>query len=95
MQAQPIAGALQSPVRGLGVCDALELSLLLVQVPWLIDELEELQRPLEEELDRAPRAGGVGWDEAQAERVVEEELRAVRAISEASNIACYVKPGVS
>ncbi len=59
-----------STVTGLGVCDALRVRLEPVQVAWLIDELEELRTPLEEQLQRTPDG-----DERDA---VERELAALR-----------------
>jgi hypothetical protein len=40
-------------VSGLGVCDALRLELVPVQLPWLADELDEMRGPLEEALLRS------------------------------------------
>ena len=59
-----------STVSGLGVCDALRVRLEPVQVAWLIDELEELRTPLEEQLQRTPDG-----DERDA---VARELAALR-----------------
>ena len=77
MQRKPIAvGELPAGhVRGLGVCDALELELLPIQVPWLIDELDELRGPLEEQLQRERSA-----EPPDAGRVegIEYELRLLR-----------------
>jgi hypothetical protein len=81
MQRKPI-GVGDPPagsVRGLGVCDALELELLPVQVPWLIDQLEELRGPLEEQLQRE-----VATEPADEGRVeaIEYGLRLLRLIRE-------------
>ena len=56
MRFQPTAGGVASSgtVCGLGVTDALELELDAVQIPWLIDELEEVRSAFEEELQHAP-----------------------------------------
>jgi hypothetical protein len=54
MQREPIA--INAPpsghVSGLGVCDALRLELEPAQVPWLVDELDVMRGPLEEQLMR-------------------------------------------
>jgi hypothetical protein len=54
MQREPIA--INPPpsgrVSGLGVCDALRLELVPAQVPWLVDELDVMRGPLEEQLLR-------------------------------------------
>jgi hypothetical protein len=55
MQSQPTAGGEVSSgtVRGLGVTDALLLELEAVQLPWLIDEVDELCSVYEDELRHA------------------------------------------
>jgi hypothetical protein len=54
MQREPIA--INAPpsgrVSGLGVCDALRLELEPAQVPWLVDELDVMRGPLEEQFLR-------------------------------------------
>lgn len=60
-------------VSGLGVCDALRLELAPVQLPWLVDELDEMRGPLEEALLRA-RADEAADDVAAHEY----ELRLLR-----------------
>ena len=54
MHGEPTAiDALARPrVYGLGVCDVLRVELDPVQLPWLIDEIEEMRGPLEEQLQR-------------------------------------------
>lgn len=59
-----------STVTGLGVCDALRVRLEPMQVAWLIDELEELRTPLEEQLQATP--------DGEARDAVERELAALR-----------------
>ena len=90
MQSEPIA--ITAPpsgrVRGLGVCDALRLELDAVQVPWLIDELEETRGPLEEELQH------VGEDEnGQRERCL-YELRLLRLMRAQLPAADHTGPAV-
>ena len=53
MHDQRIAGRERASVSGLGVCDVWRLELTAEQWPWLMDELEEIRGPLEEELRRA------------------------------------------
>jgi hypothetical protein len=84
MQSQPTAGDLGSScsVRGLGVTDALQLGLDGIQVPWLIDELDELRGVYEDELHHA--AGrhpdpGTGGDEEVLERT-HDQLRTLRML---------------
>jgi hypothetical protein len=76
MQTEPIAGGAvpSGTVHGLGVCDALRIELLPVQLPWLIDELEEMRGPLEEALGCASPG-----DEAAALRYELRLLRRLRA----------------
>jgi hypothetical protein len=80
MQAEAIAGGATSSgtVRGLGVCDALSVELQPCQLPWLIDELEEMRGPLEDELQRL-RCGCDGGDREELERS-EYELRLLRMV---------------
>ena len=77
MQGKPIAvgDPPRGRVRGLGVSDALELELLPIQVPWLIDELEELRGPLEEHLQRERAAE---LPDAALIEAIEYELRLLR-----------------
>lgn len=85
MQSEPIAVGLPPPgsVSGLGVCDALRVELLPRQVPWLIDELEEMRGPLEEALYRArvdaPAGCGRAADDLAAREYELRLLRMVRA----------------
>ncbi len=64
----------------MGVCDVWRLELSAEQWPWLLDELDEVRGPLEEELQRARAQhavddGAATVDEAAA---LEYELRLVR-----------------
>src|SRR3954470_14727800 len=82
MRFQPIAGGAipSGSVAGLGVSDALRLDLAPVQVPWLIDQLDEVRGPLEEELQLArARCTDEACDVA-AERLeaAEHELQLLR-----------------
>jgi hypothetical protein len=45
-----------SRATGLGICDALRLTLEQAQVPWLLDEVDETRRALEQ---RAPAQASV------------------------------------
>jgi hypothetical protein len=67
-------------VGGLGVCDALRVELDAVQLPWLIDVLEEMRGPLEEQLQRARADHERDNDEDTARELNEREyeLRLVR-----------------
>jgi len=87
MQDQGIAGPAPTSVRartvsGLGVCDAWRLELSAEQWPWLVDELEELRGPLEEELQRAWAKQAVDDSAALADEVSarEYELQVVRML---------------
>jgi hypothetical protein len=51
--AQPPAPPPARSVSGLGVCDVWRLELSAAQWPWLLDEIEEMRRPLENALERA------------------------------------------
>jgi hypothetical protein len=53
MRDQRIAGRERASVSGLGVCDVWRLELSAEQWPWLVDALDEIRGPLEEELRRA------------------------------------------
>jgi hypothetical protein len=64
----------ESTVWGLGVCDALRVQLAPVQLSWLIDELEELRGPLEEQLQRVP--AGADREALMIELAVLRRLRA-------------------
>ena len=82
MQAQTTVGA-RTPlgtVHGLGVSDALRLALTPVQVPWLIDELEELRGPYEERLLRLRSEADASDDPGTADAVrgAEYDLRLLR-----------------
>ena len=63
MQGKPIAvgDPPTGNVRGLGVCDVLEVEIAPVQLPWLIDELDEMRGPLEEQLVRERADLGSLW----------------------------------
>ena len=82
MQFQPTAGgvAVSGTVRGLGVTDALELDLDAVQVPWLIDELDEVRIGFEEELQRATDAspGRPDAGESEALERARDQVRTLR-----------------
>jgi hypothetical protein len=82
MQAKSTADARASlgSVHGLGVCDALRLRLRPVQVPWLIDELEELRGPFEERLQRLRAEAASSGDARTREalRAAEYELQLLR-----------------
>jgi hypothetical protein len=67
-------------VSGLGVCDVWRLELSAEQWPWLVDELEELRGPLEEELQRswAKQAGDDSAALANEVSAREYELQLVR-----------------
>lgn len=62
-------------VHGLGVSDALRLKLQPVQIPWLVDELEEIRGPLEETL----RIASANSD-AEVVEEVEYRLRLLRKL---------------
>jgi hypothetical protein len=68
--AQPIAaGDLPGrTVRGLGVCDVLQVDLRPVQIPWLVDQIEEMRRDLEGRLD-LERSAVEAADATRSERV--------------------------
>ena len=80
-----------SSVRGLGVCDVLEIEIAPVQLPWLIDELDEIRGPLEEELVRERATWALsGGQDTEAVDAAEYELvllRAMRARLPATPIA--------
>ena len=57
-------------VCGLGVCDALRVELAPAQLFWLIDELEEMRTPLEEEWQRLG-AALVDTDDVETRRDLE------------------------
>jgi hypothetical protein len=81
MQSEPIAvGAAPSgSVSGLGVCDALRVELQPVQVPWLVDELEEMRGPLEETVRRIRADASAQCERAVADLATYEyELRLLR-----------------
>lgn len=82
MRDQGIAGHRSAPIPagsvvGLGICDVWRLELTAAQLPWLVDEIDELRRPLEEALDRVRSEYAVGPHDASAEEVSarEYELR--------------------
>lgn len=80
MRDQGIAGRECASVTGLGVCDVWRLELTAEQWPWLVDELEEVRGPLEEELRRLWALQAAG-DDPEVDREVsarEYELRLVR-----------------
>jgi hypothetical protein len=86
LQFQPTAGgsASSGTVRGLGVTDALELDLDAIQVPWLIDELDEVRIGFEQEVHAAVDASSDGPDAGASEaleraRDQERTLRIMRA----------------
>jgi hypothetical protein len=97
MQQQPIVVRDIPParIRGLGVCDAYVIELQDVQVPWLIDELEERRGPLEEAFHRV-RPRGIADEEDPA---VVHELRQLRGMrdqlpaSGAEAAVMFVCPG--
>src|SRR5688572_5440631 len=64
---------LTGTVRGVGLSDALILELEAVQVPWLVDELDEMRPPLEEEWQRATDAFAASTDERDREELEERE----------------------
>jgi hypothetical protein len=78
MQHKPIAvgDPPSGRARGLGVSDVLELELAPIQVPWLIDELDEVRGPLEEALQRVRATSPAHSDEAL--EAGEYELRLLR-----------------
>jgi hypothetical protein len=81
MQFQPTGGSVPfGSVCGLGVTDALRLDLAPVQLAWLIDELEEIRGPLEEELQRARARCADDPGELAADKLdaSEHELRLLR-----------------
>jgi hypothetical protein len=80
MQDQGIAGRERASVSGLGVCDVWRLELTAEQWPWLVDELEEVRGPLEEELRRlwAQQATDDNQEVAREVSAREYELRLVR-----------------
>ena len=82
MQVQPTVGGRASlgAVQGLGVSDALRLALSAVQVPWLVDELEELRGPYEERLLRLRSEADASDDPraSDAVRGAEYDLRLLR-----------------
>jgi len=59
-------------VTGLGVCDALRLELEPAQVPWLVDELDVMRGPLEEQLERTSA------DDHEQFEVLSHELHLLR-----------------
>jgi hypothetical protein len=87
MHAHRIAGLSGSPsdlgvvppwsdrVRGLGVCDALQLRLELAQAPWLLEELEEQRIAHEQGLAEAAAAAAVAIDGESRERAADDEAR--------------------
>lgn len=80
MRDQGIAGRERASVSGLGVCDVWRLELTAEQWPWLVDELEEVRGPLEEELRRLWALQAAGEDPGVGREVSarEYELRLVR-----------------
>jgi hypothetical protein len=82
MRFQPIAGGMvpSGSVCGLGVTDALRLELAPVQLRWLIDELEEVRGPLEEQLQRERARCADAPDELASEQLdaTEHELQLLR-----------------
>ncbi len=84
MRDQGIAGRARASVSGLGVCDVWRLELTAEQWPWLLDELEEVRGPLEEELRRAWVRHAVDEDPEIAREAYarEYELRLVRMMRE-------------
>jgi len=64
-------------VRGLGVCDVLEVEIEPVQLSWLIDELDETRGPLEEQLARERASGDTEAVDAAAYELF--LLRSMRA----------------
>jgi hypothetical protein len=81
MQRKPIAvgDPPSGRARGLGVSYVLELELAPIQLPWLIDELDELRGPLEEELQRERAAcEASGEDGTEQLDAKEYELRLLR-----------------
>jgi hypothetical protein len=84
MQSEPSAvnaSPARGTVSGLGVCDALRVELLSFQLPWLIDELEEMRGPLEEELQRARAAASSATGDADDDEGARQyELRLLRVM---------------
>jgi hypothetical protein len=77
MQGEPIAinASAAARVCGLGVCDALRMDLDPVQLPWLIEELEEMRGPLEEQLEHARAEHERRDDEESARDLAEREYQ--------------------
>ena len=84
MRFQPIVGAATPPstVSGLGVSDALRLELAPGQHRWLIDHLEEIRGPLEEEMQLARARADERGSAESAERLeaIEHELQLLRVL---------------
>jgi hypothetical protein len=85
MQRKPIAVSEPDAgsVRGLGVCDALEVPVEPRQLMWLIDQLEDMQRPLERIVEReceaSTRSAGEKNDSSQDPAYELALLQAMRA----------------
>jgi hypothetical protein len=75
-------------VRGLGVCDALQLQLEPEQLPWLLDELDELSVAHEQGLSEAAARRAITGDPQIRRDATEdvddrrEELALLRAVRE-------------
>jgi hypothetical protein len=81
--------ALAGGVRGLGLSDALRVELQPVQVPWLIDALDAMRRPVEEALRRAH---GDEREERAYELRLLRMMRAGPAAAEASAPVAFIGP---
>jgi hypothetical protein len=96
MQRKAIAGG-ELPLghaRSLGVSDALQLELAPVQLPWLIDELEEMRGPLEEEVQRAGAGCAASGPNETDRRDLEYELRLLRLMRARLPAASHQEPFV-
>jgi hypothetical protein len=96
MQSEPIAVGVppSGSVSGLGVCDALRVELQPVQVSWLVDELEEMRGPLEEEVQRAGAGCAASGPNETDRRDLEYELRLLRLMRARLPAASHQEPFV-
>jgi hypothetical protein len=87
--------ALSGGVRGLGVCDALRLELVPAQLPQLIEQVEALRAPLQEEIGRRAAAMGPGDARGAARlRAAQYELRLAELLRERLPPAGHSEPFV-
>ena len=95
-------------VRGLGVCDAVQLQLEPEQLPWLLDEFNELCLAHEQGLSEAAARRAMAADPQRSRHAAEsteshrDELALLRAVrtrissgSDASTIVCGPAPLMS